>query len=113
MSESIKILAFAGSLRENSYNKSLVKIAALGAETAGAKITIIDLRDYTLPFMDEDLETKDGVPKKAQELKALLKSHQGFLIASPEYNGSFSAVLKHATDCCTRQEQVVTMLECF
>ena len=47
-----KILAFAGSLRADSFNKKLVKIAAQGARAAGAKITYLDLRDYPLPVFD-------------------------------------------------------------
>ncbi len=41
-----RILAFAGSTRRQSYNKTLVKIAALGAQKAGAQVTFIDLADY-------------------------------------------------------------------
>ncbi|MEM9103525.1 MAG: NAD(P)H-dependent oxidoreductase [Pseudomonadota bacterium] len=110
---SVKILAFAGSLRENSFNKQLVKIAAVGAETAGASVTFIHLKDYPLPFMDEDLEAEQGIPENAKVLKSLLKSHHGFLIASPEYNGSFSGVLKNAIDWCSRQEEGESVLECF
>ena len=51
-----RILAFAGSLRRESYNKRLVRIAAAGAEAAGAEVTTIDLRDFSLPVFDEDLE---------------------------------------------------------
>ena len=51
-----KILAFAGSLRTDSFNKKLVKIAAKGAEKSGAEVTYIDLRDFPLPIFDQDLE---------------------------------------------------------
>src|SRR5262249_21091501 len=40
-----KILAFAGSLRQDSYNKKLVQLAVTAARNAGAEVTYLDLRD--------------------------------------------------------------------
>lgn len=97
-----KILAFAGSTRIDSYNKRLVKIAAAGAKAAGAEVTYIDLRDLPLPLFDEDLEAREGLPANARTLKDLLISHQGLLIASPEYNSSLTGVLKNAIDWASR-----------
>ncbi len=57
-----KILAMAGSTREGSFNKKLVKIAAAAARSAGAEVTIIDLRDLDMPLYDGDLEARDGLP---------------------------------------------------
>jgi NAD(P)H-dependent FMN reductase len=97
-----KILAFAGSAREASYNKLLVKIAAEGARAVGAEVTYLDLRDLPIPLFDEDLEAKEGIPENARKLKELMMGHQGLLIASPEYNGSITAVLKNAIDWASR-----------
>ena len=52
------ILAFAGSLRRESFNKKLVPIAAKGARDAGAEVTLIDLKDFPLPVFDQDLEAE-------------------------------------------------------
>lgn len=97
-----KILAFAGSLRKESYNKKLVKIAAAGATAAGADVTYLDLRDLPMPIFDEDLEASEGMPANARKFKELLKSHQGLLISSPEYNSSLSAALKNSIDWASR-----------
>ncbi|BDI14623.1 oxidoreductase [Nostoc cf. commune SO-36] len=97
-----KILAFAGSTRIESYNKKLVKIAAAGAQAAGAEVTYIDLRDLPLPLYDEDLEAQEGIPANARTFKDLLISHQGLLVASPEYNSSLTPVLKNAIDWASR-----------
>ncbi|MBD2677145.1 MULTISPECIES: NADPH-dependent FMN reductase [Nostoc] len=102
MASTPKILAFAGSTRIDSYNKKLVKIAAAGAKAAGAEVTYLDLRDLPLPLYDEDLEAQEGMPANARTLKDLMISHQGFLIASPEYNSSITAVLKNAIDWASR-----------
>lgn len=113
MSHTPKILAFAGSAREGSYNKKLVKIAVSGAEKAGAEVTLIDLRDFPLPVYDMDLEAKDGLPENARKLKALFKEHDGFLISSPEHNGLFSTLIKNVVDWASRQEEGEKSLECF
>jgi chromate reductase, NAD(P)H dehydrogenase (quinone) len=104
MSNMPKIIAFAGSTRTDSHNKKLVKLAAAGAQTAGAEVTVIDLRDFPMPLYDEDLEAQSGLPAPAREFKQLLMAHQGLLIASPEYNSSLTAVLKNAIDWASRPE---------
>lgn len=97
-----KILAFAGSLRKDSYNKKLVKIAIQGAEQAGAEVTYIDLNDYPLPVYSAEIEEKEGLPANALKLKELMHTHDGFLISSPEYNSSISGVLKNVIDWTSR-----------
>lgn len=97
-----KILAFAGSTRTDSYNKVLVKIAAAGAQAAGAEVTYLDLRDLPMPLYDGDLEAAQGIPENALKFKELMIAHQGLLIASPEYNSSMSGVLKNAIDWASR-----------
>lgn len=104
MSSSVKVLAFAGSLRKDSYNKKLVKLAAAGARAAGAEVTYVDLADLPMPIFDEDLERSEGMPPNARKFKELLISHQAMLISSPEYNSSISAALKNAIDWASRPE---------
>ena len=102
MTDQPAILAFAGSTRLDSFNKKMVRIAADGARTAGAKVTLVDLRDYAMPLYDGDLEAAEGLPQAAQSFKNLMVSHDGFLIAAPEYNSSISAVLKNTIDWVSR-----------
>lgn len=97
-----KILAFAGSTRTDSFNKKTVRIAANGARSAGADVTVIDLRDFPMPLYDGDLEAKDGLPVAAIQLKRIFGEHHGLLISSPEYNSAFSGVLKNAIDWLSR-----------
>ena len=99
-----RILAFSGSSRKESFNKKLVKIAAIGAEEAGASVTVIDLADYPMPLFDEDLEAKEGIPKNALKFKKLLMEHDAIMIASPEYNSAFSPLLKNVLDWASRTE---------
>ncbi|MGR9116645.1 MAG: NADPH-dependent FMN reductase [Gammaproteobacteria bacterium] len=99
-----KILAFSGSARKDSYNQKLVKIAATGAKKAGAEVTVINLSDYDMPLFNQDLELAEGMPQQARAFKELLIGHDGFLIASPEYNSAFSPLLKNAIDWASRRE---------
>lgn len=103
--EPTKVLAFAGSTREGSVNKKLVTDAADVARKMGATVTVIDLKNYALPFFDEDLEAKEGIPAKAKEIRQMMNESQVIMIASPEYNGSLSAVLKNVIDWASRDEE--------
>lgn len=102
MSKAARILAFAGSARENSFNKKLAAIAAEGAREAGANVTLIDLRDYEMPLYDGDFEDSTGLPENAVKLRGLFAEHDGLLIASPEYNSSISPLLKNTIDWVSR-----------
>jgi chromate reductase, NAD(P)H dehydrogenase (quinone) len=97
-----RILAFASSTRRESFNKKVVAIAAQGAREAGAEVKLIDLKDFPLPLFDQDLEAEQGMPENGTKLKKLFIDHDGLLIASPEYNSSFPAVLKNAIDWVSR-----------
>lgn len=102
MANQPKVLAFAGSLRKESFNKKLIKIAVRGAEEEGAKVTYIDLKDYPLPVYDQEIEDAEGVLDNAIKLKSLFLEHDGFMIAAPEYNSSITAALKNAIDWVSR-----------
>src|SRR3989344_8148748 len=100
---SIKILAFAGSVRQESFNKKLIKVAAQAAQKAGAEVTLVDLKDFPMPLMDQDLEAKDGMPEFAKKFKDLMLAHDGFLISTPEYNSSIPPLLKNVIDWASRK----------
>lgn len=97
-----RILAFSGSLRAASFNQKLATLATAAAREAGADVTLISLRDFRMPIFDEDLEAAEGMPDAAKQLKALFASHDGLIIASPEYNSTISAALKNAIDWVSR-----------
>jgi NAD(P)H-dependent FMN reductase len=113
VSYSPRIIALAGSLRKGSYNKKLVNTAAAAARKAGAEVTYIDLKDYPLPIFDQDLEDEHGLPENGRRLKDLYLKNDGLLISSPEYNSSFSAVLKNTLDWLSRPVEGYPPLECF
>lgn len=113
MTKKPKILAFAGSLRENSFNKRVVKTAIEGAKAAGAEVTYIDLRDYPMPIYNADEHEKFGFDENALAFQKLIGEHDGFLIASPEYNGSVPGGLKNAIDWASRKSENFGQIEVF
>lgn len=108
-----KLLAFSGSLKADSINHKALLAAVQGAEAAGAEVTVVRLNDYLAPLFSEDLEADLGIPEQAQAFKALMMAHDGFLIASPEYNGCFTAALKNAFDWASRQSGDEKVLAAF
>jgi NAD(P)H-dependent FMN reductase len=104
-----RLLAFAGSTRTGSLNQALLDLAVADARAKGAEVTSIRLKDFQLPLYDGDLE-RDAFPAGARELKALFVAHDGFLIATPEYNGGVSGVAKNAIDWASRPTDGETMV---
>jgi len=101
----LKVLVFAGSAREDSFNKKLARAAAEYAKEAGAEATVVDLRDFPMPLYDGDLEASEGIPENADKLYELFKAHDALLIASPEYNSSISPLLKNTIDWVSRARE--------
>ena len=99
-----KVLAFAGSVRRESFNRRLLPAAMDGARKAGAVVTHIELADFPLPLFDQDMEARDGLPANGRKLKELFKSHAGLLLACPEYNGSITPLLKNTLDWVSRRD---------
>jgi len=97
----VKILAFSGSLRENSYNRRVLNVAIEGARAAGAEVTLIDLRDFPMPAFNSD-EYDQAFDENAARFQDLLMEHDGFLIASPEYNGTIPGGMKNIIDWASR-----------
>lgn len=108
-----RVLVFAGSARRESLNKKLSQVAARQAEKAGLAVTWIDLRDYPLPLYDGDLEAEQGIPDNARKLRDLFLSHQGLIVASPEYNSFITPLLKNTLDWISRRDGSIDGLTAF
>ena len=93
-----KILAFAGSARKDSWNRKVLEVAVQGAREAGAEVTVVNLGDYPMPIYNADWHAEHGPPASMLELRTLVMSANGLLIASPEYNTSITPLLKNSID---------------
>ena len=101
------IITLAGSARRDSLNKMLAKGAAKAAESHGAMGVFVDLADYPLPLYDGDLEMLEGIPNNARALGELIRRADAIFIASPEYNGAYSALLKNTLDWLSRIDRKI------
>lgn len=97
MSTLPSLLVFAGSTRAQSYNRRLAGVAAALARERGASVTHIELADFDIPLYNADLEAR-GTPPDVVRLKALMHAHPAWIICSPEYNGSYTGLLKNTID---------------
>ena len=94
----MKILGVAGSLREGSYNRSLLR-AARELLPADVELAEFDIRG--LPFYDGDVEAA-GDPEPVVALKDAIREADALLIATPEYNRGVPGALKNAVDWASR-----------
>lgn len=94
-SDSLPVIGFmCGSLRSGSINKQLEKALIKRFKRAGFKTTSINLGRYDLPLYNGDLTLPSGV----KALSRKLKSCDGIIVVSPEYNGGLTPLLKNAID---------------
>ena len=97
---SVRILALVGSLRAGSHNRQLAE-AAVKLAPEGAEVVLFEgLAD--IPFYNEDIDVEGSVPAAAAKLREAALASDGFLLFSPEYNGTIPAVLKNAIDWLSR-----------
>lgn len=108
-----KIIAISGSLRAESLNSQVLNVAVRALEAAGAEVETVDLKALALPIYDGDSENKDGVPASAQNLKEKMAASDGVIIASPEHNSTYPAVLKNVIDWVSRPAKGEPMLMAF
>ena len=98
-----KILGFAGSTRRESWNRKVLEIAVAGARSEGADVTVVNLDDYPMPIYNANWHVEHGVPGAMLELRKLMMSANGLLIASPEYNTSITPLLKNTIDWLSQE----------
>jgi len=92
----VKFVGLAGSLRPDSYSQLALRLAGDRLKALGADVEILDLREMNLPFCDGGKEYPDY--PDVERLRQAFLNADGFLLATPEYHGSVSGVLKNALD---------------
>ena len=97
MSTPTPLLVFAGSTRAQSFNRKLAAVAAELGREAGAAVTHIELADFDAPLYNADLEAQ-GTPRDVVRLKEIFFAHPAWVVCSPEYNGSYTGLMKNTID---------------
>jgi chromate reductase, NAD(P)H dehydrogenase (quinone) len=97
MKSKLSILGFAGSLRKESYNKAILRVAQ-EVVPSEAQLEIFDLAG--IPLFNQDTEQQPA--QRVTEFKAAIRAADALLIVTPEYNYSMPGVLKNALDNASR-----------
>lgn len=98
------ILAFSGSNSSTSINQRLVEAAA--EKVPSGSVTVISINDYPMPIYGIDRE-REGIPDETLALLERIHEADGFIISSPEHNGTVPAVFKNVVDWMSRVEKKV------
>jgi NAD(P)H-dependent FMN reductase len=100
--EPVRFLVFSASLRAESFNTRLARLAASTLEQQGGGVDYASMREFDGPSYDAEVEHSAGLPPGAHELRQRLLASDAFVIASPEYNASMPGLLKNAIDWVSR-----------
>jgi FMN reductase len=98
----VRIVGIGGSLRPNSYTQIALQVAAQRIEALGAEVEILDLRQLQLPFCTGAKEYPEY--PDVQQLQNTVTRADGLILATPEYHGSVSGVIKNALDLMSFNE---------
>ncbi len=92
-----QLLVFAGSTRQHSLNRQLAHAVAELARNADVQVTHLELSTLDIPLYNADLQAR-GTPADVIRLKEIMDAHPAWIICSPEYNGSYTGLLKNTID---------------
>ena len=98
----MKIIVFAASSREGSFNKKLASLADSVFVSLGVETVLSDISAYEVPTYNGDVELSSGIPANAEKFRSLLESASALVIISPEYNFSVPGNLKNLIDWASR-----------
>ena len=99
----MKLQVIVGSTRPGRVTLRVAKwVAAAAKEMPDTEVELVDLADYKLPFLDEPISPRynpNRTPNpEAKRWLDKLAQADAFVVVTPEYNRSYSAVLKNAID---------------
>ncbi len=100
--EPLRILVFSASLRKDSLNTSLARLASSVVKKNGGKVDLAKMSVFDCPSFNQDVEAGGSHPAGAEELRKRILENDAFIISSPEYNGSMPGFLKNVIDWVSR-----------
>ena len=104
----LEVVGLLGSLRPGSYTRMALATALQGSAELGAEIQLLDLSNYELAFcLGKD---QGNYPADVYRLKSSVRRAQGIILATPEYHGGYSGVLKNALDLMGFEEFASKMI---
>ncbi len=100
MSDSLNVVTLLGSLRKGSFN---AMVARSLPGIAPAQMSIHALPSIgTIPLYDADVQQEEGFPQTVEAIAEHIRTADGLIIVTPEYNYSVPGGLKNAIDWLSR-----------
>lgn len=100
--EPVRLLVFSASLRSDSLNGRLARLAASTIEASGGTVDFGEMREFDTPSYSGDVQEEEGFPAGAEQLRERIQINDGFVISTPEYNFSMPGALKNSIDWVSR-----------
>ncbi|HET9744645.1 MAG TPA: NAD(P)H-dependent oxidoreductase [Chitinophagaceae bacterium] len=100
--EKMRFLLFSASMRNDSLNTHLIKLAARIIENNNGKADLAGMSEFDCPSFNQDLEANGAIPNGATEFRKRLLENDAFIISCPEYNASMPGHLKNVIDWVSR-----------
>ena len=100
--EPVRFLVFSASLRADSLNGRLARLAATTIEANGGAVDFTSMPDFDTPSYNADVQNEDGFPPGADRFRECIQTNDAFVISSPEYNASMPGALKNSIDWVSR-----------
>jgi len=97
-----RFLVFSASLRKDSFNTRLAKLAANVIAKNGGEVDYANMSEFDCPSFNQDQESNNFHPPGAEEFRKRILANDAFIISSPEYNGSMPGLIKNAVDWVSR-----------
>jgi chromate reductase, NAD(P)H dehydrogenase (quinone) len=98
----VRVLVLSGSLRTESLNTRLARLAARTIERNGGSVDVATLAEFDAPSYSQDVQDSAGIPDGPAQLRQRMEAADAFVIAAPEYNASMPGGLKNAIDWVSR-----------
>jgi chromate reductase, NAD(P)H dehydrogenase (quinone) len=100
--EPVRFLVVGASLRADSLNGRLARLAADAIEVNGGAVDFRPMSDFDTPSYNADVQNADGFPAGADRFRECIQTNDAFVVSSPEYNASMPGALKNSIDWVSR-----------
>lgn len=95
--DAVRIVAIGGSLRRRSKSRAALGFGIRAAERAGAKVTLVDVRQAALPLFNPEDRAGHGQAQVKEFIEAI-RAADGLMWVAPAYHGAVSGSFKNVID---------------
>jgi chromate reductase, NAD(P)H dehydrogenase (quinone) len=99
----MKFFLLAGSLRQESVNKTLIRLCAKLLKNEAHEVDLTEMQEFEVPLYNQDEQNKNGIPAGALRMIERMDEADGIIFSVPEYNFSVSGVFKNQIDWISRK----------